>query len=115
MNMKDLKRLDEELVAEFRSWVQAAPDHWKADGFLTNNSPIVITSCFGQNAAFGLEGDEDIEAAAWDRDRNFSKIAFLTVAIATSIEYASRLILSFTLYEYADHLRYDMHSKVPRD
>jgi hypothetical protein len=115
MNMKDLKRLDEELVAGFHNWVQAAPDHWKADGFLTKNSPIVITSCFGQNAAFGLEGDEDIEAAAWDRDRDFSKIAFLTVAIATSIEYASRHIPCFALYEYADHLRYDMHSKVPGD
>jgi hypothetical protein len=104
MNMKYLKQLDEELVSGFHDWVKDAPDHWKADGFLTNNSPIVITSCFGQNAPIGLEGEEDAEAAAWDRDRDFSKIAFLTVAIATSIECASRSISTTVLFDGADRL-----------
>ena len=86
--MQDLKTLDAKLVAGYHDWVDAAPDHWKTDGFLTKHSPIVVTSCFGQNTAIGLEGEEDVEAAAWDRDRDFSKVAFLTVAIATSIQYA---------------------------
>jgi hypothetical protein len=73
-------------VRGFDDWVDGAPDLWKVDGFLTENSPIVVTSCFGQNAAIALRGNRLEEAAAWDRDRDYSKIAFLTVAIATSIK-----------------------------
>ena len=78
---------DHKISAGYREWVQGAPDSWKVDGFITHNSPIVVTSCFGQNAAIALEGNEDAEAQAWDRARDYSKIAFLTVAIATSIQY----------------------------
>lgn len=113
LNMQDVTKLDEELVSGFHDWVQAAPDHWKLDGFLTNSSPIVVTSCFGQNAAIGLEGEEDVEAAAWDRDRDFSKIAFLTVAIATSIEYETFLMSERPSPQFADH--FVMRSKVPGD
>ena len=65
-----------------------APAHWKADGFLMDNAPIIVTSCFGQNSAIALKGNERREAATWDRDRDYLKIVFLTVAIATSIKYA---------------------------
>ena len=84
--MEALRTLDDLILEGYRDWVRCAPDHWKADGFLTSNCPIVVTSCFGQNAAIALEGDEYAEAEAWDRVRDYSKIAFLTVAIATSIQ-----------------------------
>ena len=88
LNLENVRSLDDLLVAGFRGWVNRAPAHWKADGFLMDNSPIIVTSCFGQNAAIALKGNERREAAAWDRDRDYSKIAFITVAIATSIKYA---------------------------
>lgn len=84
--MNNVKLLDEYLTGGFRQWVDDSPDHWKEDGFLTDNSPIIVTSCFGQNAVIAIEGNEDTEAAAWDRDRDYSKITFLSVAIATSIK-----------------------------
>ena len=86
--MEALRKLDDLILEGYRDWVCRAPEHWKADGFLTSNSPIVVTSCFGQNAAIALEGDEYEEAEAWDRVRDYNKIASLTVAIATSIQYA---------------------------
>ena len=52
---------------------------------MKNSSPIVVTSRYGQNAAIALHGNEQQEAAAWELDRDYSKISFLTVAIATSI------------------------------
>jgi hypothetical protein len=97
LNMELLAQLDDLIVAGFHDWVDAAPESWKRDRFLTENSPIVVTSCYGQNAAIALEGNRRAEAAAWDRDRDYSKIAFLTVAIATSIQYASPLSLFFSV------------------
>jgi hypothetical protein len=92
LNFELLTQLDNLIVHGFQNWVDAAPDPWKVDRFLTNNSPIVVTSRYGQNAAIALEGNRRAEAAAWDRDRDYSKIAFLTVAIATSIKYASLVV-----------------------
>jgi hypothetical protein len=86
--MELLSELDDLIVGGYQEWVHAAPDEWKFDGFLIDNSPIVVTSRYGQNAAIALEGNSRAEARAWDRDRDYSRIAFLTVAIATTIEYA---------------------------
>lgn len=43
--------------------------------------------------AIAIPENEDNEASAWQLERDYNKIAFLTVAIATSIEYG-------TLYSY---------------
>ena len=94
LNVELLAQLDNLIVAGFDEWVDASPDAWRRDRFLTDNSPIVVTSCYGQNAAIALEGNRRAEAAGWDRDRDYSKIAFLTVAIATSIQYVSLLPIS---------------------
>jgi hypothetical protein len=73
--------------------VRKAPKHWKVDGFLEDNSPIVVTSRFGQNARIAAPGNELEEAEAWQLERDYSKFAFLTIAIATSIQYVLLLSL----------------------
>ena len=85
LNFESLSSLDSLVVRGYKRWVKNAPQHWKEDGFLKNSSPIVVTSRYGQNAAIALHGNEQQEAAAWELDRDYSKISFLTVAIATSI------------------------------
>lgn len=92
LNLEDLKNLDNILIHGFSDWVNNAPENWKLDGFITQNSPVLVTSRYGQNAAIALEGNNAEEAAAWDRDRDYSKVAFLTVAIATSIKYISLVL-----------------------
>jgi hypothetical protein len=86
LNFHNLKQLDSLLVGGYREWVENAPDHWKVDGFLKNKSPIVVTSRFGQNAWIATPGNEAHEAIAWQLERDYSKLAFVTFALATSIQ-----------------------------
>jgi hypothetical protein len=86
MNFEDVRCLDKEIVAGYDGWVDEAPDDWKVDGFLQERSPIVVTSRFGQNTEIAGWGNEEEEAEEWQRERDFSKLSFITFAIATSIK-----------------------------
>lgn len=86
LNFRELKRLDTLIVEGYHDWVDSAPDQWKVDGFLQNKSPIVVTSRFGQNASIATPGNESEEASSWQLERDYSKLAFLTFALATSIQ-----------------------------
>jgi hypothetical protein len=86
LNLEDVRNLDELIVDGYKDWVTEAPPEWKLDGFLTNKSPIVVTSCFGQNAKILVPGNEPDEAEGWNSERDYSKISFLTFALATSIK-----------------------------
>jgi hypothetical protein len=67
LNFEDIKSLDRHIVRGYDDWVDAAPNNWKKDGFLENNSPIIITSRYGQNATIALPDNEDQEAEDWHR------------------------------------------------
>jgi hypothetical protein len=97
LNCEDLRVLDYQIVEGYDKWVEEAPDNWKADGFITSNAPIIVTSCYGQNARIAIPGHEDEEAADWDLERDYSKIAYLTVALATSIKCAYDLVNGVSL------------------
>jgi hypothetical protein len=86
LNVENVKELSNEIIKGYDNWVKNAPQSWKADGFLERNSPIVITSRFGQNTPIAVLGNEEREADSWDTDRDYTKIAFMTIALATSIE-----------------------------
>jgi hypothetical protein len=88
LNYEDLKELDSLIVKGYDKWVQDAPDNWKVDRFLESRRPIVVTSRFGQNACIAAPGNESHEADAFQLERDHSKLAFLTIALATSIKYA---------------------------
>ncbi len=86
LNFEDLKLLDALIVEGYHDWVDNAPERWKVDGFLQNKSPIVVTSRFGQNARIAAPGNESQEAEAWQLERDYSKLAFVTFALATLIK-----------------------------
>lgn len=86
LNLEDLRALDSKLVKGYKAWAEEAPESWKADGFITKNSPIIVTSRYGQNARITLDGEEAAEEATWNAGRDYSKVAFLTFALATSIK-----------------------------
>jgi hypothetical protein len=88
LNFEDLKHLDSLIVKCYDKWVEEAPDGWKVDGFLRDRSPIMVTSQFGQNSSITARGNESHEANAWQLERDYSKMAFLTIALATQIKYA---------------------------
>jgi hypothetical protein len=86
LNFETLTKLHTLLLDGFDDFVSLAPAEWKKDGFLQNNKPIIITSRYGQNASIALEDNQDQEANDWNSERDYSKIAYLTFALATSIE-----------------------------
>lgn len=92
-----------------------APSDWNEDGFLVENSPIIVTSRFGQNVSIAIPGNEESEESDWQLERDYTKIAFLTMAIATSIEYGTLCphlidyILIFSFY-YHFFLILKMHT-----
>ena len=94
MNFEDVLSLNTLILNGYHSWVNNAPPSWKEDHFLQNNSPILITSRYGQNASIVLPGNNSDEALAWNRERDYSKVAFLTFALATSIEYTISFLSS---------------------
>src|SRR5882757_8497161 len=71
LNFESLKALDNLIVQGYQDWVNTAPPDWKTDGFLLERSPIIVTSCYGQNSAIALPGNEREEASAWPFDRGF--------------------------------------------
>ena len=94
LNFEHVRTLHNLIARGYRNWVNNAPQSWTSDNFLNKNSPILITSRYGQNAKIALPQNSQNEADAWDRERDYSKVAFLTFAIATSIEYAVSVLSS---------------------
>jgi hypothetical protein len=86
LNFECLNALHNHIVDGYGDWVKKAPSGWTKDGFLQKNKPIMITSRYGQNAAIALPGNQANEAEDWNSERDYSKIAYLTFALATSIE-----------------------------
>jgi hypothetical protein len=80
-----LKRLNEELQETYDDWVEDAPDTWKEDGFLTDRFPISVTSEYGQNQEFGDRTTLGVDKLNWKKDRDWEKIGYLTLALATHL------------------------------
>ena len=78
----DLKKIHN-AMAKYEDWVEEAPDSWKEDGFLTRNLPISVTHQFGQNMP--LEVDRRDEQKQWQGYRDFSKLRYMCIALATDI------------------------------
>lgn len=84
LNFERTKELDKLIRRGYDKWVKEAPTRWKEDDFLKKHEPIVVTSRYGQNAAIAV--DEEAESESWSTERDFTKIEYLTFALATSIE-----------------------------
>jgi hypothetical protein len=86
LNLEDVKSLDVAMVEGYEEWKENAPATWQTDGLFRKNVPIVITSLFGQNTRIAVPENEAEEGVMWNAERDFSKVSFLTFALATSIE-----------------------------
>ncbi|KAH8978533.1 hypothetical protein EDB86DRAFT_2836679 [Lactarius hatsudake] len=86
LESRNTEKLDELMSEGYEEWVENAPRSWKKDGFLERHSPIVVMSRYGQNVEISEGGNETREASNWNKERDYSKVAFTTVALATLIE-----------------------------
>ncbi|KAH9018519.1 hypothetical protein EDB84DRAFT_1566372 [Lactarius hengduanensis] len=86
LNFEEVKTLDRLIVSGYSAWARDAPQHWKADGFLEKHCPILVTSRYGQDVAIATPDNGAQAAQNWDLERDYAKVAYLTFALATSIE-----------------------------
>lgn len=78
------------MVQHFVSWRDDAPPEYQTDTFLKDRVPIIVTSRYGQNQDIGTSDEEVIEDNdSWSRERDFSALRYVTIAIATHISFVA--------------------------
>jgi len=55
MSLFDFQHFHSIFIEHWAHWVQRAPASWKQDGFLTQNSLVGITLCYGRNQWWSLD------------------------------------------------------------
>jgi hypothetical protein len=66
--------------------MEEAPATYHQDGWFENRNPIAVTSRYGQNQPIGLQTHrEGEELYSWETMRQWSKIKYVTVALATHL------------------------------
>jgi hypothetical protein len=85
LRLIDVQKLHNAFRTYYSTWVRDAPQAWTSDGFLTYNVPISIAVRYGQNQPIVNRDSLNQEATNWLRERNYSQVCHLAVAIATNI------------------------------
>jgi hypothetical protein len=88
-----MEELDLLIKTHYESWIANAPRSYR-DAFIRQRMPIVVTSLYGQNQLI-METEEDSDS--WRRQRNYSDVHYMSVAIATHLRY---LLFIFTPFIY---------------
>ncbi|KAF8432920.1 hypothetical protein L210DRAFT_3650025 [Boletus edulis BED1] len=85
LTLPQLRLLHAQLRDSWPAWVQRAPDSWKTDSFLINNSPVALTVRYGQNQPIYSASDDMLRAAirqSWERDHDLTHVRSLSFSIA---------------------------------
>ena len=85
LNLPELRELHRQVRECWPMWIERAPRPWKADGFLSNNSPVALTVRYGQNQPIYSASDERLCAAvreSWEKDHDLSHIRSMSFSIA---------------------------------
>ena len=87
MDLRNLHKLNSQIIARYEQWVDDVPNDYTEDGFFNQRHPICITSRYSQNQEMEMD-DEHLEEEAdnWNRERDFSKVRYLTCAIASHLQ-----------------------------
>jgi hypothetical protein len=101
LSLADCRRLDKEMIRGYDTWVTNAPLAYKADGFLAQRVPITVTSRYGQNQDLGMNPANAAETSRnWGRDRDFGRLRYMTIALATHVRYVHNYTPRRTLSDY---------------
>jgi hypothetical protein len=86
LNLSSMKALDSAIVRWYQEWVANAPPDYINDDFFPSRIPVAVTSRFGQNQQLSkTHEDREEERLNWARDRDYSRIRYVTLALATHI------------------------------
>jgi hypothetical protein len=112
LNLSALQKLDIAIVRLYNHWIENAPVQYVEDGFFPSRVPVAVTSRFGQNQQFADTQDlRQEERLNWSRDCDYSRIRYLTVALASHLRYFPffYIHLSTTGHLYSSRVR-EVHS-----
>jgi len=88
LTLNSLKALDKGIRRWYAPWVQEAPESYKSDKFFIDRIPISVTSMYGQNQPLAIWDDDAVEDTDnWSRSRDFTKLRYVSVSIASHFEY----------------------------
>ncbi|KAG9308132.1 hypothetical protein JVU11DRAFT_12486 [Chiua virens] len=90
LTLAQTRDLDRHIRAHWDAWVHDAPESWKRDGFLTQNSPVALTVRYGQNQPIcHSHRPEHLqeESNAWDRDRDYSHLRLAAFSLAHHLSF----------------------------
>lgn len=81
-----MKKLDSAICNQYEAWVKEAPVEYRRDDFFNSRVPVAITSRFGQNQQLAeTDDDRRQERLNWRQDRDYTKIRYLTIALASHL------------------------------
>ena len=103
MSLNQVKRLNTQIKQSYQNWISDAPEEYLSDMWFRSRIPVAVTSRYGQNQPIGLETmNDDEESYTWDTLRDWSRLKYVTVAVATHLR--SRLISHSKLTYHTNQL-----------
>lgn len=103
MTLLQVRALHRKIQDDYETWARDAPHQWSKDDFFINSRPIFVTIHYGQNQEICIRNAFEQEADIWETERDYSKIKYLSIAIATEITYAIVLFIFITGYQWIDY------------
>jgi hypothetical protein len=92
-----MKRLDDSIQNLYNQWILDAPAGYFDDDFFTSRVPVAITSRFGQNQQLARNREEELqERTNWRQERDYSRIRYITLAVASHVGYMHFLLTIFS-------------------
>lgn len=85
LSHRDLKLYSKTFRSEWPAWVEDAPDDWKDDSFITQNSPISLMIRYGQDDLIADPTTVAEDAASFDLERDTRFCRTMWVALATRL------------------------------
>jgi len=88
LTLDGLKALDLGIRRWYATWLLDAPESYKSDKFFVDRLPIAVTSIYGQNQPLAVwDDDANEDTHNWSRSRDFTKLRYVSVSIASHFEY----------------------------
>jgi hypothetical protein len=97
LTIPKLHTLNSIIKRHYYLWVRGAPESYHTDDFLQSRVPITVTSEYGQNQEFGIRSRTALDQSNWSKDRDYTKIRYITLAVATHLRSVTLSLVSSSL------------------
>lgn len=86
LRMIDVQKLQEIVMDVYQRWCNGVdvPSNFFQDEFFSESKPMIITCAYGQNQPICLPGQEIAERERWKKERRYSDMRYVSLAIASN-------------------------------